>query len=102
MTRLRQKYKNLKKLLGKKGEPLRVYHYEYPAVATLECNRVFSTEMLYNLHGGPQTVLPMVTEMAAADLCRQIISGDLIDIEVEDENSYETIYRVRLKVIAPK
>lgn len=100
MPRLRQKYKNLKKLLEKK-EPIRVIRAEGHAVVTLEYKKVFSTEMLYNIYESPQTVLPTITEMATADLCKQIISGDLLDIEVEDEVPYETIYRVRLKVIAP-
>lgn len=102
MTRLRQKYKNLKKLLEKREkEPIRVIRSECPAVVTLECKRVFSTEMLYNVYGGPEFVLPMISETAAADLCHQIIKGDLLDIEVEEADSYGAIYHVRLKVIAP-
>lgn len=102
MTRLRQKYKNLKKKLEKREkEPIRVIRVEEPAIVTLEYRRVFSTELLYNRYGGPESVFPMVTESAAADLCHQIIKGDLLDIEVEDEDSYNAIFRVRLKVIAP-
>ena len=102
MTRLRQKYKNLKKKLEKREkEPIRIIRSEEHAVVTLEVKRVFSPEILYDVYGGPESVLPMLSETAAADLCRQIIKGDLLDIEVEDEDSYGAIYRVRLKVIAP-
>ena len=102
MTRLRQKYKNLKKLLERMEKvPIRIIKSEGPAVVTLECKRVFSNELLYDVYGSPEYLLPMITETAAADLCRQIIKGDLLDIEVEEEVPYGVIYRVRLKVIDP-
>ena len=102
MTRLRQKYKNLKKKLSKmEKEPIRVIRSEEHAVVTLECKRVLSTELLYDTYGNFKSVLPMITETATADLCRQIINMGLLDIEVEDEVPYGKIYSVRLKVVDP-
>ena len=103
MTRLRQKYKNLKKRLERERErPIKVARVGMPGVLTLEHDQMFPHYEFVNANGAHQSIIiENIIENAARELCAKIINDGLIEIETTKDPYGMIVVKCRLRVIPP-
>lgn len=99
MTRLRQKYKNLKKRLEQPVK-VKVVRVGMPNVLTLEHDQMFSRYQcdFINAHADIQRIL---IENVARGLCKKMLEDGLIEIETAEDPYGMIVVKCRLRVVTP-